>query len=172
MAARFATIVLTGLGLGLWGACAGSSASKAQPGGPLPAALREHLRSEQFAPVTTVAALPASVKEGLAQLFGETLKMAEPGAPFQATDVLGPDRLPFRRLIAAGCSADHCLVHYEKGGIAHLYYVTLFRNAGDDPKRAKFEWGGSSGGGLTDVAAVKDALVTGKVAAQPSPKFW
>jgi hypothetical protein len=135
-------------------------------------ALREHVRTETFAPVTTVAALPASVREGLAQLFGETLKMAEPGAPFQATDVLGPDRLPFRRLIAAGCSADHCLVHYEKGGFAHLFYVTVFRNAGTDAKGAKFEWGGSIRGGLKDLAAVKDALVSGKVVGQPGSKYW
>ena len=155
--------------LGLAG-CAGYAQDK--PAGALPSALRDHVKGETFAPVTTVAALPASVREGLAQLFGETLKMADPGARFQTTDVLGPEKLPFRRLIAAGCSADHCLVHYEKGGFAHLYYVTVFRNAGADAKGAKFEWGGSTGGGLANVDAVKEALVTGKIVAQPTPKYW
>ena len=164
METRLATIALA---LGLSG-CVGHSQEVPLLGG-LPAALREHLRSEQFAPVTTVAALPASVKEGLAQLFGETLKMAEPGAPFQATDVMGPDRLPFRRLVAAGCSADHCLVHYEQGGFAHLYYIVVLRTS---VAGASFEWGGLTGGGLANVDAVKDAIVTGKVVGQPQPKYW
>jgi hypothetical protein len=168
MATRFTAVLMV---LGLAG-CAGHAQDAPLHAG-LPDALRDHVRGETFAPVATVVALPASVKEGLAQLFGETLKMAEPGAPFQATDVLGPDRLPFRRLVAAGCSADHCLVHYEKGGFAHLFYITVFRNAGADAKGAKFEWGGSTGGGLANVAAVKDAIVTGKVVGQPaSTKYW
>jgi hypothetical protein len=139
----------------------------------LPDSLREHVRIGTFKPIAKVAELPAGVREGLAQLFGETLKMAEPGAPYQATDVLTPgQRLPFRRLVAAGCSADHCLVHYEKGGFAHLYYVVVFETGAADAKRAKFAWGGSTGGGLANVDAVKDALVTGKVVAQPPPKYW
>ena len=169
MATRFTTSVLMVLGLA---GCAGH-AQDAPPAGGVPAALLDRVKAETFAPVATVAALPASVRQGLAQLFGETLRMAEPGARFQATDVIGPERLPFRRLIAAGCSADHCLVHYEKGGFAHLYYVTVFRNAGADAKGAKFEWGGTSGGGLANVDAVKDAVLTGKVVGQPlSSKFW
>lgn len=168
MATRFTTGVLMVLGLA---ACTGK-AQDAAPSKDLPDALRNHVRGETFAPVATVAALPAGVKEALAKLFGETLKMAEPGAPFQATDVVGPERLPFRRLIAAGCSGDHCLVHYEKGGFAHLYYVVVFQGAGGGAKSAKFEWGGATGGGLANVDAVKDALVTGKVVGQPTPKYW
>lgn len=168
MATRFMTSVLMVLGLA---ACAGQAQDVALPG-PLPDALREHVKAERFAPVTAVAALPAGVKEGLAQLFGETLQMAEPGARFQATDVLGPEKLPFRRLIAAGCSADHCLVHYEKGGFAHLYYVVVFQGANGGAKDASFAWGGATGGGLANVDAVKDAIVTGKVVGQPKSKYW
>jgi hypothetical protein len=168
MATRFTTSVLMVLGLA---ACAGK-AQDAAPAKDLPDGLREHVRTETFRPVAKVGDLPASVRAGLAQLFGETLKMAEPGAPFQATDVMGPERLPFRRLVAAGCSADHCLVHYEKGGFAHLYYVVVFETGAADAKSAKLAWGGATGGGLANVDAVKDALVSGKVVAQPTPKYW
>lgn len=165
MATRFAASVLMVLGLA---GCTGHAQDK-PPASAVPSALRDHVKGETFAPVTTVAALPASVKEGLAQLFGETLKMAEPGAPFQATDVIGPDRLPFRRLVAAGCAADHCLVHYEKGGFAHVYYVVVLRTSGAG---ASFEWGGLTGGGLANVDAVKDAVVSGKVVGQPKSQYW
>jgi hypothetical protein len=165
MANRFTATVLVVLGLA---GCAGHAQDR-PPAGAVPSALRDHVKGETFAPVTTVAALPASVKEGLAQLFGETLKMAEPGAPFQATDVIGPDRLPFRRLVAAGCAADHCLVHYEKGGFAHVHYVVVLRTS---VAGASFEWGGLTGGGLANVDAVKDAVVSGKVVGQPKSTYW
>ena len=65
------------------------------PTAAVPDALRTHLRSERFAPLTTVAALPASLRDELNNLFGgKTLEMADPGAPFQATDVMVTPRLP------------------------------------------------------------------------------
>ena len=166
MPIRLATIVVLALVLA---ACAGHAQNAPLQAG-LPDALRDHLRGEAFAPVATVAALSPGVKEELAKLFGETLRMAEPGAPFQATDVIGPERLPFRRLIVAGCSADHCLVNYEKGGFVHVYHVVVLRTS---VARTSFEWGGTTGGGLANVDAVKDAIVTGKVVGQPrSSKYW
>ena len=48
--------------------------------------------------------------------------MAEPGGAFSATDVPVPGA-PGRRLIFAACDADLCLIHYERGGIAHFYEI-------------------------------------------------
>lgn len=146
---------------------AGLAHGQADPPVPMPEALRTHLRGEALVPLTTVASLPLSVRDALKTLFkGATLDLAEPGAPFQQTDVLVTPRLPARRLIAAGCAADHCLVHYERGGFAHLHYVVVFKvsNAG-----ATFEWGGVTGGPL-DLTGVREAIASGKVLGQS--RYW
>ena len=132
------------------------------------AAVRDHVRAEQFAPVATVAGLPANVRDGLNDLFGgRTLEMADPGQPFQATDVMVTPRLPARRLVSAGCSTDHCLVYYERGGFARVHHIALFGTA-DAP--ARLIHGGVAAGGLADLEQVRDALVSGKVAVDS--KYW
>ncbi len=137
-----------------------------EPG--LTPALRDHVRAERFAPVTTVAALPAGVREALNDLFGgKTLEMADPGQPFQATDVMVTPRLPARRLVAAGCSADHCLVYYERGGFAHVHQIVLF---GTTDASARVVHGGVAAGGLTDLDQVRDALLSGKL--MGGSKYW
>jgi hypothetical protein len=136
----------------------------------VPDTLRAHLREERFSPLTTIGALPAGLRQGLQALFGgPTLDMAEPGARFQATDLMVMPRLPPRRLTAAGCSADHCLVYYERGGYAHVYYAALFKVSTDG---TRFEFGGPAASGLPDLGAVKDALLAGKVVGQPTSKDW
>jgi len=140
------------------------------PTAAVPDALRTHLRSERFAPLTTVAALPASLRDELNNLFGgKTLEMADPGAPFQATDVMVTPRLPSRRLTAAGCSPDHCLVYYERGGFAHVHYAVLFKVSTDG---TRFEFGGPAAGGLAGLEGVKNAIVEGKVLGQKQEKDW
>jgi hypothetical protein len=62
-----------------------------------------------------------------------------------------------RRLIAAGCSADHCLVYYERGGFAHVHYAVVFKVSAKDER---FEFGGRASGRLRDLEAVKDAVVS------------
>ena len=132
------------------------------------AALRDHVRVERFAPVATVAALPANVRDALNDLFGgKTLELADPGQPFQATDVMVTPRLPARRLVNAGCSADHCLVYYERGGFARVHHIVLFSTA-DAP--ARLVHGGVAAGGLADLEQVRDALVSGQVTRDS--KYW
>jgi hypothetical protein len=131
-------------------------------------ALRAHLRDERFTPLASVAALPANVREALNDLFGgKTLEMADPGQRFQATDVMVTPRLPARRLVAAGCSADHCLVYYERGGFAHVHQIVLFSTT---EASARLVHGGVAAGGLTDLEQIRDALVSGKV--MSGSKYW
>jgi hypothetical protein len=131
-------------------------------------ALRDHVRAERFTPLTSVATLPASVRDALGELFkGKTLEMADPGQPFQATDVMVTPRLPARRLVTAGCSADHCLVYYERGGFAHVHQIVLFDTTATT---ARFVHGGVAAGGLTSLDEVKDALVSGRV--DGGSKYW
>ncbi len=135
---------------------------------PLPEVLRAHLRVERFAAVTTVAGLPSGVRDGLQRLFGmPTLRLAGPGEEFQVTDVIVKPNLPIRRLIVAGCATDHCLVYYERGGIAHTRYVVLFQTTKSE---ARFEWGGAAPDGLADPDEVKSAVLSGAVIGQT--KYW
>jgi hypothetical protein len=140
------------------------------PSAQIPESLRAHLRTERFTPITTDAALPAGVRKALQDLFGEaTLEMAEPGARFQQTDLVQTPRLPWRRLVAAGCAEDHCLVSYEKGGYVRVFYALVFRMGKDG---AALEFGGTAPGGLTDLEAVKAAVTSGKVVGQTKTKYW
>ena len=166
-AARWLASVLT---LTLTAACAVGGQSVAPSATAATDALRTHLRGERFTPLTTVAALPAGLRDELNKLFGgKTLDMADPGAPFQATDVMVTPRLPPRRLATAGCSADHCLVYYERGGFTHVHYAVVFKVSAEG---TRFEFGGLAPGGLRDLDAVKDAVVSGKVLAQGATKYW
>jgi len=79
----------------------------------------EQLASGDLVPITQVGAVPPPVLE---TLF-ETLKgsgrerLAEPGARFQAGDVVEPG-LPRRKLVLGGRSPDLVLLLYEVGGRA------------------------------------------------------
>jgi hypothetical protein len=107
--------------------------------------------------------LPLGVRDELQTLFGssQTLDIAEPGAEFQATDVVGNPKLPTRRLIAAGCSRDnHCLVYFERGGQTRTWRVALFHWT---PAATRFEWGGIAPRGLTTIDDVRNAVLSGAI---------
>ena len=119
------------------------------------------MKDERFQIVASIRGLPLGVRDALQMLFGsQTLDIAEPGAEFQATDVVSDPKLPIRRLVAAGCSADHCLVYYERGGIAHTWHVALFHWT---PAATRFEWGGTAPGGLATIDDVRNAVLAGAI---------
>ena len=119
------------------------------------------MKDERFGIVTSIRGLPLGVRDELQTLFGsQSLDIAEPGAEFQATDVIVNPRLPIRRLVAAGCSIDHCLVYYERGGIAHTWHVALFHWT---PAATRFEWGGTAPGGLATIDDVRNAVLSGAI---------
>ncbi|HYX53325.1 MAG TPA: hypothetical protein VE783_07720 [Candidatus Limnocylindrales bacterium] len=79
-----------------------------------------------FTPIATISELPQPVKAALAMAFRQnTLQIADPGKPFNATDVVD-ERLPMRRLIFAGQAGERFVVHYERGGRGHSYYALVF----------------------------------------------
>jgi hypothetical protein len=138
------------------------SASQTAPTAALSEALRAHVKDERFQVVTSIRGLPLGVRDALQTLFGsQTLDIAEPGEKFQVTDVIGNSELPIRRLVAAGCSPDyHCLVYYERGGIAHTWQVALFQWT---PDATRFEWGGTAPAGLKTIDDVRNAVVSGAI---------
>jgi hypothetical protein len=153
------------IGVSLWLAVA--AGSQAPDAGALSGALRAHVQDERFQIVTSIRGLPIGVRDGLQMLFGSgALDIAEPGAEFQVTDVVGNPKRPIRRLVAAGCSTDyHCLVYYERGGIDHTWHVALFHWT---PDATRFEGGGAAPAGLATVDDVRRAILAGWSEA----RFW
>lgn len=78
------------------------------------------------APATTplqrrVADLPAAVRAMA------TPQMADPGRPFQITDVIGPgERLPGGRLVWGARVGRLYVLHSEFGGVAHAFQVRIY----------------------------------------------
>ena len=153
------TQLLCAIGVSVWAAVvAGSQAASTAA---LSAELRAHVQDERFGIVTSIRGLPLGVRDGLQKLFGsQALDIAEPGAEYQATDAILTPRLPIRRLVAAGCSTDHCLVYYERGGIVHTWQVALFHWT---PAATRFEWGGTAPGGLATMDDVRTAILSGAI---------
>lgn len=124
-------------------------------------ALRSHVSAERFQIVTAVRGLPLGVREELQRMFGSAAAaIADPGAEFQATDDIRTPGLPTRRLAVGGCSQDHCLVYYERGGYAHVWQVALFHWT---PSGTRLEAGGIAPRGLQSVDAVRTALLSGAI---------
>ena len=145
------------LGLSLLSAVVSGQSAPA----PLPEAVRAHLNSERFDAVTSIRGFPLGVRSGLQSLFGAVdLDIAEPGAQFQLTGAVGNSSLPIRRLVAGGCSTDHCLVHYERGGTAHTWHVAVFHWT---PAATRFEWGGLAPGRLATIDDIRKAILSGAI---------
>jgi len=161
---RTRLLVATGLSLCL----AAVAASQSTTSGALSAALRTHLQTERFDIVTSIRGLPLDVRNLMQKMFGGTLDIAEPGTAYQATDVLVTPTLPIRRMVSAGCSRDfHCLVYYERGGIATTRHVMLFRWT---PDTTRFEWGGTAPGGLATIDNLRTAILSGVI--KPQTGSW
>ena len=153
------TRFLCAIGISLWSVAIGGSQATAP--GVLSTELRNVVRDGRFGIVTSLRGLPLGVRDELQTLFGgRTLDIAEPGAEFQRSDVIGEPGLPIRRLVAAGCTTRHCLVYYERGGFAHTWHVALFHWT---PSATRFEWGGAAPGGLATIDAVRKAILSGAI---------
>ena len=147
------------------------SCSQAAPAA-ISAELREHIRLERFDIVTSIRGLPLGVRSGLQTLFASRefdvqREIAEPGARFQGTDAIGNPTLPLRRLIAAECSIDHCLVYYERGGSALTFHIALFHWT---PEATRFESGGLLPERLATIGDARNALLSG--AFKDSTQLW
>jgi hypothetical protein len=160
------TRLLCAIGVSLWSAVV--AGGQAPPSGALSPALQAHVKGERFQIVASIRGLPLGVRDALEMLWGtNSLDIAEPGAEFQATNVARNPTLPIRRLVAAGCSIDHCLVYYERGGSAHTWQVALFHWT---PAATRLEWGAAAPGGLKTVDDVKNAVLSGTI--KGPNKLW
>lgn len=155
---RHARLICT-VCLSMWSAVC-TAGQTAGPAG-LSATLRNHLEDERFQIVTSLRGLPLGVRNELQTLFGtHTLDIAEPGAPFDGAGAAGHPTLPARRLVAAGCSNDHCLVLYERRGSDQPWIVALFHWT---PAATRLEWGGRAQSGLATIDDVRSAVLSGTI---------
>ena len=103
-----------------------------------------------------VSKIPKLVSDTLAVMFkSKYLEMADPGQPFQETDVLSGESLPERRLVFLATSKEYCVLHYEKGGFVHHYVVLIFEFENEN---ARLIYGGGLYRELPDLGAIKAAL--------------
>lgn len=154
------------IGVCLWSAA--TVARQVAPPAALPVELRAHLQNARFDVVSSIRGLPLGVRAQLQTLFGsQTLDIAEPGAASQASSETADPALPIRRLVAAGCSYEDCLVYYERGGSAgRTWRVALFHWT---PNATTLEWGGTAPAGLTSIDAVRSALMSGAIKGSAGP---
>lgn len=151
------TRLLAAIGLSVWSVAA--AAGQASAPSALSEPVRSHVKAERLDVVTSIRGLPLGVRDELQRLFGSSsLDIAEPGAEFQGADVVANPAAPTRRLIAAGCSIDHCLVYYERAGRPNTWVVALFHWM---PAATRLEWGGNARGGMATIDEVKNAVLSG-----------
>ena len=143
--------------LSMWSAVAAAGQTSAPPA--LSRALLSHVKAERLDIVTSIRGLPLGVRDELQTLFGSSsLDIAEPGAEFQGTNAVANPDAPARRLIAAGCSVDHCLIYYERAGRPNAWVAALFHWT---PAATRLEWGGNARGGMVTIDDVKKAVLSG-----------
>jgi hypothetical protein len=129
---------------------------------------REHILDGEYQILRRTTDIPASVRT---RFGGSGLEMAEPGEPFRATDVIvpGEKKLPFRRLIFAGCSREKCFIHYERGGRGYGCHVVVFGI--DSLGAATFIWAGAGFRAAADLTELRAKIRSGDFA-DDRPYSW
>jgi hypothetical protein len=122
--------------------------------------VRHAILTENFKVVVHVKDIPSSVLSAASKARGPDsaaapLELAEPGAEFQATDVIDNPKLPGRRFDAGYASDDYFIMRYEVGGIAHTFHVAVFRLSG---KNASFVWQAQVPSSLTGLDDLRKLL--------------
>ena len=108
-------------------------------------------QTQTFNEVKRASLLP---KEVLGQFRG----MADPGQPFNTTDVVDP-QLSRRQLIVAAVSKQYCIVSYWQGGISLSLQTTIFELSGGS---ARIIWVSDSQGGL-NFQDLKEMVESGRM---------
>jgi len=154
------------IGLSLWPVVAAGSQAPASEA--LSAPLRDQVKAAKFGVVTSVRGLPLGIRDRLQTMWGsQTLDIAEPGTEFQGSGANVNRQLPTRRLVAAGCTIELCLVYYQRGGATQTWHVALFHWT---PAATRLEFGGLAPGGLATVDDVRKAVLSGAI--KPAAAVW
>ena len=126
--------------------------------GPSPAEQLKFLDGD-FWIVKNVRALPRPIVDALIEEGGSRLTMVNPGQEFEATDAISDSSLPNRRLIFAGTADNRVFLHYEQGGIAHMFILALLRvNAAGNVEPVSRSYCGP----VTDLQALRTEIRNGR----------
>jgi len=105
--------------------------------------------------VDRFSSLPQGIQAGRFTVDGASAdgwQMAEPGAVWNATDVPVSPSAPGRRLIFAGCDSQLCVIHYERGGVAHFYEILALERS---PKGWTAVWNARGAKPLANLDALR-----------------
>jgi hypothetical protein len=96
---------------------------------PLVAGVLDSLSRSDVRVYTRLRDVDASAIAALKRQFSYgDRRLADRGAGFEATDMIGPDNFPERRLVLAARAGDTWFFHYEHGGRGyHSHLVALTR---------------------------------------------
>lgn len=125
-----------------------------------PREVRHALLKADVTVVADVAKLPRALQSGHFSAGRPVYdwKLANPGASWQATDVIVTPHLPRRRLIFAACDARFCILHYELGGIGHSMHLVAFER---DRGAYKLVWHAIGFGYISSFTELRSDLVRG-----------
>jgi hypothetical protein len=89
------------------------------------------MREQDFTIIKKIDLIPKEALQALIKSQGlDEFRMADPGKPFQATDAVSDESLPWRQFQFAALSKDYLLIRYSKGGYAFRDYVVLLGRNG------------------------------------------
>jgi len=156
--------LLCAIGASLWSATTIARQAALPPA--LSGELRTHVQNGRFDTVSSLNGLPVGVRRELQTFFGSPiLDIVDPGATPRTTPGTAGST-PLRRLVAAGCAYEDCLVYYERGGSTRLWRVVLIHWT---EKAANVEWGGTAPGGVTAIDEVRTAILSGAIKSSAGP---
>jgi len=119
----------------------------------------QHLLDGNCVLIKSAHVLPDSLKAAFAELTKDNeFNLADPGEDFQVGDVVVHPGLPLRRLVLAGRCGDNWFIHYERGGIAHGFYLVVYHS--ESQRTPKFIWGGVPK--ATQIAGIRKVLADEK----------
>ena len=96
---------------------------------PLVAGVLDSLSRSDVRVYTRLRDIDTSALAALKRQFSDDdRRLADRGAGFEATDAIGPENFPARRLVLAARAGDTWFIHYEHGGRGyHSHLVALTR---------------------------------------------
>lgn len=117
------------------------------------------LTTADYQPVSRVNDIPAGVRAALFSLMKHDPRLADPGEPFNSTDVVDR-RLPMRRLIIAGGLPTSWVVCYEHGGRGYVRRLVIFAVQG---AKVELRFSGSVAARVTSLRDLRKAVRDGHV---------
>ncbi len=110
--------------------------------------------------------IPAAVRQTVSRDW-RNAAIADPGQPFQSTDVIAPGPpLPGRRLVLAARSDANWIVCWESGGIAHSFALAVVPLDGERVRSAA-AWEASLLGPVTDLDSLRALVRQGRYRGSP-----